>query len=330
MKNIIGLALCATTLVLAGCSSEASNQEELDQLVAAQEGCAPGGEEVESIQIEGAFGETPTVTFEAPLTVEATQRAVVIDGEGEAVENGDDLVVDYSLYNATTGDKIEDSGYTDVSPTVMRVDTEATGFVGISLTAACSTTGSRVVGIIPASEAFGAEGAPEFGLNAGDSLMFVVDIISIKPPPEPPLEKLEGEPIEPSEGMPTIEYAETGEPTVTIPEGDVPTEFSVETLITGTGAVVEAGSVVVVHYYGVNWNTGESFDSSWERGQPESLPAGGVIPGFRDGLLGQTVGSRVLIVIPAELGYGPSGGTPDGAIGPEDTIVFVVDILGVQ
>jgi peptidylprolyl isomerase len=55
-----------------------------------------------------------------------------------------------------------------------------------------------------------------------------------------------------------------------------------------------------------------------------------VIPGFRDGLIGQTVGSRVIIVIPPDLGYGPSGGTGDGAIGAEDTIVFVVDILGVQ
>ena len=329
MKKLIGLALCASTLVLAGCSTDA-NQDELDQMVAAEEGCAPGGDAVSAIEVEGEFGEEPVVTFEAPLSVTGTQRAVVIDGEGEPVENGDDLVVDYSLYNATTGDKIESSGYTDVSPTVMRIDTEAVGFVGISLTAACSTTGSRVVGVIPAEEAFGPDGAPEFGLNPGDALMFVVDIISIKPPPEPPLEKLEGEPVAPSEGMPTIEYAETGEPTVTIPEGDVPTEFSVETLITGSGPVVEAGSVVVVHYYGVNWNTGENFDSSWERGQPESLPAGGVIPGFRDGLLGQTVGSRVLIVIPAELGYGPSGGTPDGAIGPDDTIVFVVDILGVQ
>ena len=90
------------------------------------------------------------------------------------------------------------------------------------------------------------------------------------------------------------------------------------------------GDVVVVHYHGVNWNTGEVFDSSWSRGEPSSFPTEGVIPGFRDGLVDQTVGSRVIIVIPPELGYGPSGGTGDGSIGAEDTIVFVVDILGVQ
>jgi peptidylprolyl isomerase len=121
-----------------------------------------------------------------------------------------------------------------------------------------------------------------------------------------------------------------GAPSVTIPEGDAPTEFALDVVIEGSGALVEPGSVVVVHYHGVNWNTGEVFDSSWSRGAPASFPTGGVIPGFRDGLIGQTVGSRVIIVIPAELGYGPSGGTPDGSIGATDTIVFVVDILGVQ
>ncbi len=101
-------------------------------------------------------------------------------------------------------------------------------------------------------------------------------------------------------------------------------------MVEGDGVEVAGGDVVVVHYHGVNWNTGEVFDSSWERGEPASFPTGGVIPGFRDGLIGQSVGSRVIIVIPAELGYGPSGGTSDGSIGPTDTIVFVVDILGVQ
>jgi peptidylprolyl isomerase len=187
-----------------------------------------------------------------------------------------------------------------------------------------------VVGVIPAAEAFGPEGAPEFGLEPGHGLVFVVDVISIKPPAEPPLDRIEGEASEPGEGFPSIEYAESGEPTVVIPEGDVPAEFAFSTVITGTGAEVGAGDIVVVHYHGVNWNTGEVFDSSWSRNEPATFPTGGVIPGFRDGLIGQTVGSRVIIVIPADLGYGPSGGTGDGSIGAEDTIVFVVDILGVQ
>jgi peptidylprolyl isomerase len=123
-----------------------------------------------------------------------------------------------------------------------------------------------------------------------------------------------------------VEYAESGEPTVVIPEGDVPTEFALSTVITGSGAEVGAADIVVIQYHGVNWNTGEVFDSSWSRNEPASFPTGGVIPGFRDGLIGQTVGSRVIITIPPDLAYGPyDEGNPASG-----TIVFVVDILGVQ
>lgn len=329
MKRLIALVVTTGVLMVAGCAAD-EQEPPVEEVFASLDGCAPGGEAVESISVDGAFGETPVVEFEAPLSAVQTQRAVVIDGGGEPVETGDQLVIDYAIYNGETGDKIEDSGYTELSPTVLLLDPASPVFAGVSLTAACSTTGSRVVGVIPAAEAFGPEGAPEFGLNPGDALVFIVDIISIKPPPEPPLDRIEGEPREPGEGFPVIEYAESGEPTVTIPEGDVPAEFAVETVIEGAGEVVGASSVVIVHYHGVNWNTGEVFDSSWPRGEPASFPTGGVIPGFRDGLLGQTVGSRVVIVIPPELGYGPSGGIPDAGIGAEDTLVFVVDILGVQ
>jgi len=330
VKRSLSLALgLSGLLVLSACSSEAS-QESVDLAAATAEGCTPSGSEVESISVAGAFGVAPEVTFDAPLSAVVTQRSVIIEGEGVEVQNGDNLVIDYSLYNATSGDLIEESGYDEFSPTVLTLDTDAPNFVGVSLTAACSTVGSRVAGLIPPLEAFGADGAPEFGLGAGEALLFVVDIIDIKPPPTPPLDQIEGDPVDPPEGFPGVTYDELGAPTVTIPEGDVPTEFALSTVIEGEGATVGGGDVVVVHYHGVNWNTGEVFDSSWERGEPASFPKGGVIPGFRDGLIGQTVGSRVIIIIPAELGYGPSGGTSDGAIGPTDTIVFVVDLLGVQ
>lgn len=330
MRRTLSTALgLSALLVIAGCA-QSTPEESVEAALAVAEGCTPSGAEVESIEITGAFGATPLVSFEAPLSAVLTQRTVIIEGDGPEVQDGDILSIDYSLYNAATGDLIEESGYTDVSPTVLTLDTDAPNFVGVSLTAACSTVGSRVAGLIPPSEAFGPDGAPEFGLGAGESLLFIVDVVEIKPPPEPPLERIEGEPSEPPAGFPGVTYDEQGAPTVTIPEGDVPSEFGLATVIQGEGAEVGGGDVVVVHYHGVNWNTGEVFDSSWERGEPASFPTGGVIPGFRDGLIGQTVGSRVLIIIPPELGYGPSGGTTDGSIGATDTIVFVVDILGVQ
>ena len=325
---MVGLGLIAV-LILSGCATD-SAEDVMEDTASVAEGCAPGGAEVDSISITGAFGSIPVISFEAPLEVESTQRSVVIEGDGVQVQDGDDLVINYALYNAASGAVIEQSAYDEFSPTVLTLNTEAPNFVGVSLTAACSTVGSRVAGLIPASEAFGEEGAPDFGLEAGEALLFVVDIIDIKPPAVAPLDRIEGEPSEAPEGFPSVSYDELGAPTVVIPDGDVPTEFAVTAVIEGDGAVVGGGDVVVVHYHGVNWNTGEVFDSSWERGEPASFPTGGVIAGFRDGLVNQTVGSRVIIIIPPELGYGPSGGTADGSIGPDDTIVFVVDILGVQ
>lgn len=329
MNKLVSLAVAAGLIVsLSGCASDPEGAGDLG-LSVAEGGCQPSGSEVESIEFSGGFGETPDVVFDGPLEIVNTQRFVLSEGDGEIVQDGDDVLIDYALFNGSTGEVLE--RYEDFDPSVFRMDIASPVLVGVSLTVACTKTGSRVAGLLPAEEAFGPDGAPDFGLNPGDPLLFIVDVISIKAPPVPPLDRIEGEPREPSDGLLGLEYAEDGTPSVTIPEGqDVPAEFAVDTLITGAGVVVAAGDVVILHYHGVNWNTGEVFDSSWSRGQPASFPTGGVIVGFRDGLIGQTVGSRAIIVIPPELGYGPGGGNPDGSIGPEDTIVFVVDILGIQ
>ncbi len=318
MKKLATLAI-ATGLIVSLSSCAADPEEAADLELNLSEGsCQPSGSEIESVEFSGGFGEVPGVTFEAPLEVSSTQRLVLSEGDGEVVKDGDNVLFSYALYNAATGDALQE--LEDFDPSVFRLDTVSPVLVGVSLTVACSKMGSRVAGLLPAEEAFGPDGAPEFGLNPGEPILFVVDVIS--------LDRIEGEPRETSDGFPAVEYAGDGSPTVTIPEGeDAPTEFAVDTVITGSGDVVSAGDRVTVNYQGVNWNTGEVFDSSWPRGQPSSFPTDGVIDGFRDGLVGQTVGSRVIIVIPAELGYGPRGGQPSAGIGPEDTIVFVVDIL---
>lgn len=327
VKKGFVIALSASVVLgISGCTGEAP----FDYAAGVPEGCTPSGAEVETISVVGGFGEIPTVTFEAPLEVEATQRFVAADGAGDTVASGDRILIDFGFFNASTGEQIFLSGYDELSPIVLPLDVTTPVFSGFSFTAVCSTVGSRVVGLIPAAEAFGEEGAPPYGMEPGEGLIFVVDILAIKPPLVPPLERVEGEPAELSAGFPSISFDELGSPTVEIPEGEVPTEFALQTLITGDGGVVASEDVVVVQYHGVNWNTGVMFDSSWQRGEPAKFPARGVVPGFRDALVGQTVGSRVVVIIPPELGYGTVGGTPDGEIGAEDTIMFVVDILGVE
>jgi peptidylprolyl isomerase len=119
-------------------------------------------------------------------------------------------------------------------------------------------------------------------------------------------------------------------PDVTIPEGGPPQELEVDDLAVGDGAEATAGNRVEVHYVGVSWSTGRQFDASWDRGQTFGfgLGAGQVISGWDQGVQGMKVGGRRRLTIPPHLGYGDRGA--GGVIAPGETLVFVVDLLGVS
>ena len=105
-------------------------------------------------------------------------------------------------------------------------------------------------------------------------------------------------------------------------------ETSVEVFAAGEGAKADDTDTVVVCYEGVNGTTGKTFDSSYERGEPASFSAGGVVPGFRQALVGQQAGARVAVAMPAKDGYGATG-NPGAEIGGTDTLVFEVHIIQV-
>ena len=103
-----------------------------------------------------------------------------------------------------------------------------------------------------------------------------------------------------------------------------------EDLVVGDGDAATNGSNVMVHYVGVAWSDGKQFDASWDRGESFDfrLGAGQVIQGWDQGVAGMKVGGRRQLTIPADLAYGPGGSPP--AIGPNATLVFVVDLVGIQ
>jgi peptidylprolyl isomerase len=107
-----------------------------------------------------------------------------------------------------------------------------------------------------------------------------------------------------------------------------PTTLQKKDLVVGTGAEAVATNTVNVQYYGANYADGKEFDSSWKRGQPATFPLNRVVPGFSQGIVGMKVGGRRVVVIPPDLGYGAAGSPP--AVGPDETLVFVIDLLGVQ
>jgi peptidylprolyl isomerase len=119
-------------------------------------------------------------------------------------------------------------------------------------------------------------------------------------------------------------------PTVTVPSGNPPTTLQKTDLIVGNGAEAITGKKVTVQYVGVAFSTKKQFDASWDRGQPFpfTLGAGDVIKGWDEGVPGMKVGGRRQLVIPPDLAYGPNGYPP--VIGPNETLVFVVDLVSVQ
>ncbi len=123
---------------------------------------------------------------------------------------------------------------------------------------------------------------------------------------------------------------ERTKPEIDFPEGDAPTELVVEDQVVGDGAEATPGSTVNAHYVGVAFSTGEEFDASWNRGQALSfrLGAGQVIPGWDQGITGMKVGGRRKITIPPALAYGDRGA--GGVIKPGETLIFVVDLVGVS
>ncbi|HET9732824.1 MAG TPA: FKBP-type peptidyl-prolyl cis-trans isomerase [Acidimicrobiales bacterium] len=117
-------------------------------------------------------------------------------------------------------------------------------------------------------------------------------------------------------------------PTVSAGASPAPTELKTKDLVVGGGQEATPSSTVTVQYVGASYTDGKVFDSSWQRGQPATFSLAQVIPGFAKGIAGMKVGGRREVVIPPALGYGAAGAPP--AVGPNETLVFVIDLVGVQ
>lgn len=115
-------------------------------------------------------------------------------------------------------------------------------------------------------------------------------------------------------------------PEIDFPDFPAPTELVIEDIEVGTGAEAQPGATVEVHYLGVDFESGDEFDSSWSRGQSISFPLAGLIKGWQDGIPGMRVGGRRKLIVPPALAYGNSPLHPLGG----KTLIFVIDLLGVK
>jgi peptidylprolyl isomerase len=119
------------------------------------------------------------------------------------------------------------------------------------------------------------------------------------------------------------------EPTIAKSKAPAPTKLVVKDLVKGTGAVLKLGQTATVNYVGASYPAAKVFDASWKRGTPAEFPltAGSLIPGWIQGLPGMKVGGRRELIIPGALAYGKSG-NPQAGIGPNQALIFIIDLLG--
>lgn len=116
------------------------------------------------------------------------------------------------------------------------------------------------------------------------------------------------------------------QPEIDLPDGPAPTELVIDDLVVGKGPKAVPGCSVEVHYVGVEYDTGEEFDSSWNRGESIEFALRGLIQGWQDGIPGMRVGGRRKLIVPPEQAYGPAGG---GHRLSGKTLIFVIDLLDV-
>jgi peptidylprolyl isomerase len=301
-------------LALAGCGSSSSSSS----------AAASSSDSYKSVTVSGTFGKAPTVKIPKVTGAGDLYTKTLIQGNGASFTTSDGAIGNYVAYDWTGKTSKElGSSYTSGTQSL---------FVG-SLLPGLETAlrgqkmGSRVLAVIPPKDGFGTSGNSTQGIGAKDTLVFVVDLTSTFPTAVTGKQTSNGGGALPTVAAPAA--GSTAGPTVTInTKATPPTTLQTKTLVKGTGAVVKKGQDIAVQYTGLIWRTGQVFQSSWTQKTPFTTPigAGQVIPGWDTGLVGQTVGSRVLLVIPPKDGYGTAGSSQVGIKGT-DTLVFVVDIL---
>ena len=275
---------------LTACSTPEEAPADKDTAAGASDCLAASGASSEAVTVGGEFGASPTVEFDFPVEVTKTERTVLLEGDGDVVTSGDVISTGFAMYNATTGEEISNS-IAEGQAAELTVSAESI-LEGLVSTLQCSTVGSRVVSVIPPAEMWGEQGYADLGIGGTDSVVMVADVVSIVPPLKPA--KWE-------DNVPEVELGDA--PVVTLPEGEAPAELLLAVLEKGDGAVVAATDSVTLDYQGTSWETREVFDQSYGK-EPITLQANGFVKGFTAALVGQKVGSTLLVTIPAEHAYG--------------------------
>ena len=312
--------LAASALLLTACgSSKDAKDDSKDTKSASSPSATPtadaggcgtfsAGKDSDGVKVTGEFGKTQTATFSTPLAASGLERTVLTEGSGEDTTPGQNVNVLISVYLGKDGKAL---GSQPVSLTVGDSSMIKAFSAGID----CVPIGSRVVVAAPAKDMYGDQGNSQLGISADDSLVIVTDVIGVKKALVPEAWKTD---------VPKVSFDAQGKPTVKLPATKPPKQLLLKVLKAGTGDVVKAGDTVTLDYQGTSWDTGKIFDQSYGK-QPASFATDQVVEGFGAALVGQKVGTRLIVTIPPEYAYGEKSAGDSSGLGGQ-TLVFVIDI----
>ena len=276
-----------------------------------------------SVTATGVFDKTPKVTIPKAKPDNKLTVRTLIQGSGTTLTPKEALAANFVLYFWDGKNSSQKASTYASAPTLIG----GTMLPGLKTALIGKKVGSRVLAVIPPAQGYGSQGNPQLGITGSTTLVFVIDVLKAYS------DTASAAGAQESSGggnLPTVSAKAGSAPALTFPASAPPSGLVVKTLIKGSGPKVAKGQYVVAQYAGYIWRTKKVFGSSWSDGSPFGFVIGAspeqVIPGWDKGLVGQTVGSRVMLAIPPAEGYGKSGASQAGIKGT-DTLVFVVDII---
>ncbi|MEP6666450.1 MAG: FKBP-type peptidyl-prolyl cis-trans isomerase [Nocardioidaceae bacterium] len=280
---------------------------------------------VADVHVSGDLDSKPKIDFKAPITFKETHGQIIDKGPGtgDAIKSDSLVTIDYAGVNASDGTEFDNSY--DGSAATFSLNQVIKGF-GLGLAGAHA--GDRVLIAVASKDAYDPTGNGS-AIRKGDSVIFVADVHKVANP----LAEATGKPMDAPATVPTLTYDKDKHPEKFTASTDTPKtvdKLGVYPIIKGNGPEVKTGQTITAEYVAQIYPDGKVFDESWSSDQPLQFPigSGGVIQAWDEGLVGQTVGSRVVLVVPSDLGYGKQGSPPDI---PADTdLIFVIDLLQAQ
>jgi peptidylprolyl isomerase len=285
------------------------------------------GDDIKGLSVAGDFGTEPTVKVKPAVDVDKAVTQVISKGDGEPVKLGGKALLHLYIANGETGKKAV-ATYDEGKPVSVEMD-DAKFFPALVKSLDGKPSGSRVAVADTVKDLYGDAGAKQIGLKPSDSLVFVVDVMSVTP--SKVLDGPKGTEVDPPADLPTIEESK-GDITK-LSWADAPKKPSdklqVIPLVKGEGEPIDGAKIVTMNYIGQVYGAPKPFNNSYTQ-EPATFDVGigGLIPGWDKALQGQRVGSRVMLIIPPAQGYGKAG-NPAIKVTGTSTLVFVVDILGV-